>query len=90
MLAAEPIELALAFHTPNPNQPPTGHTVKHVRLRLLVHHRHAIKGILQIELQLIKPVGILTSSLVISYSALMDLPYPVPPALGQALHPTLG
>ena len=91
--AAQPdgrLRLGQTSLRPNPGQPPTRHSVKLVRPRLLVHHGLADKTILQIELQFIKPVRTLTSSLVISYQALMNLPYPVPPALGPALPPALG
>jgi len=82
---AEMIELDLAFHTPNPSQPPTEHSVKHVKLRLLVRHGPTDSGILQIEPHLIRPVSILTSPFSIRYSSFPRLPYPVPLTLGQTL-----
>jgi len=61
------LRLRQTSFTPNPGQPPTKHSVQLIKLRLLVHDGLADKRILQIELQLIKPVRILTSPLVISY-----------------------
>jgi hypothetical protein len=52
---------------PNPGQPPTKHSAQLIQLRLLVHHAPADKEILQIVHQPIKPILILTSSLVVSY-----------------------
>ena len=68
--AAQPdgqLHLGQTSFTPNLGQPPTKHSVQLIKLRLPVHHGLADMTILQIELQLIKPVRILTWSLVTSY-----------------------
>ena len=61
------LRLGQASLTPNLGQPPTKHSVQLIKLRLPVHHGLADRRILQMERQLIKPVRILTWSLVVSY-----------------------